>query len=193
MTATPFQAAEPRQSPSRSSSGHKGLAARRSISGKNDTTTAAIRHRRLERRKIIIRPVYHLVPSSSDSSPLLLLLFWATVVTVIFCFVAVTETEAFRPSTSNNHFSIISGTALPSPSSSSALYAGKNKKKKKSNDNTVTVNRIAYRNYEILDTLEAGISLKGTEVKSVRAGKMNMRDGYVRPSKNGRSCVLHNV
>jgi SsrA-binding protein len=72
------------------------------------------------------------------------------------------------------------------------LYA-KSKKKKKPSDNTVAVNRIAYRNYEIIDTLEAGISLLGTEVKSIRDGKLNLRDGFVRPSKNGRSCVLHNV
>ena len=57
----------------------------------------------------------------------------------------------------------------------------------------MTVNRVAYRNYEIVETLEAGISLKGTEVKSIRDGKINLRDGYVRPSRDGRSCVLHNV
>ncbi len=67
------------------------------------------------------------------------------------------------------------------------------KKKKKSKDTTITVNRIAYRNYEIVDTLEAGVALLGTEVKAIRDGKMNLRDGYIRPSKNGRSCVLHNV
>jgi SsrA-binding protein len=66
-------------------------------------------------------------------------------------------------------------------------------KKKKAPDRTVAVNRIAYRNYEIIDTMEAGISLLGTEVKSIRDGKLNLRDGYVRPSKNGRSCVLYNV
>lgn len=75
----------------------------------------------------------------------------------------------------------------------SILSAKSGKKKKKPTGNTVAVNRIAYRNYEIIDTLEAGISLLGTEVKSIRDGKLNLRDGYVRPSKNGRSCVLHNV
>ena len=73
------------------------------------------------------------------------------------------------------------------------MLAKKGSKKKKSTDNTVTVNRIAYRNYEIVDTLEAGISLKGTEIKSIRDGKINLRDGYVRADKNGRSCTLHNV
>lgn len=77
----------------------------------------------------------------------------------------------------------------------SCLYAksGTKKKKKGPGSNTVAVNRIAYRNYEVLDTFEAGISLLGTEVKSVRDGKLNLRDGYVKPAKNGRSCTLHNV
>jgi len=74
-----------------------------------------------------------------------------------------------------------------------ALYAKKKKKKNAPGSSTICVNRIAYRNYEVLDTLEAGISLMGTEVKAIRDGKMNLRDGYVRPSKNGRSCSLHNV
>ena len=73
------------------------------------------------------------------------------------------------------------------------LNAKKNKKKKSPGGNTISVNRIALRNYEVLDTLEAGISLMGTEVKAIRSGKLNLRDGYVKPSKNGRSCVLHNV
>jgi hypothetical protein len=30
-----------------------------------------------------------------------------------------------------------------------------------------------------------------TEVKSIRDGKMNIRDGYVRPTKDGRSCIVH--
>jgi SsrA-binding protein len=77
----------------------------------------------------------------------------------------------------------------------SCLYAksGTKKKKKGPGSNTVAVNRIAYRNYEVLDTFEAGISLLGTEVKSIRDGKLNLRDGYVKPAKNGRSCTLHNV
>jgi SsrA-binding protein len=73
------------------------------------------------------------------------------------------------------------------------LSAKKKKKKKSPGGTTISVNRIAYRNYEVLDTLEVGVSLQGTEVKAIRDGKLNLRDGYVRPSKNGRSCVLHNV
>ncbi len=42
----------------------------------------------------------------------------------------------------------------------------------------VSDNRQARFLYEILDTMEAGIELVGTEVKSIRAGKINLRDGY---------------
>jgi SsrA-binding protein len=73
------------------------------------------------------------------------------------------------------------------------VLLAKKKKKKSSGSNIISVNRIAYRNYEILDTLEAGISLKGTEVKAIRNGKLNLRDGFVRTSKNGRSAILYNV
>jgi len=39
-------------------------------------------------------------------------------------------------------------------------------------------NRQARYLYEILETYEAGIELMGTEVKSIRAGKVNLRDGF---------------
>jgi SsrA-binding protein len=42
----------------------------------------------------------------------------------------------------------------------------------------VSDNRQARYLYEILETYEAGIELKGTEVKSIRDGKANLRDGY---------------
>ncbi len=42
----------------------------------------------------------------------------------------------------------------------------------------VSDNRQARYLYEILETYEAGVELKGTEVKSCRAGKVNLRDGY---------------
>jgi SsrA-binding protein len=42
----------------------------------------------------------------------------------------------------------------------------------------VSDNRQARFLYEILETYEAGIELKGTEVKSIRAGKVNLRDAY---------------
>ena len=42
----------------------------------------------------------------------------------------------------------------------------------------VTDNRKARYLYEILETYEAGIQLTGTEVKSIRQGKVNLQDGY---------------
>jgi len=46
---------------------------------------------------------------------------------------------------------------------------------------TVATNRKAYHNYHIEDSLEAGIALTGTEIKSVRAGRVSLGDAYVRP------------
>jgi len=48
---------------------------------------------------------------------------------------------------------------------------------------TVTTNRRAYHNYHILDGLEAGIALTGTEIKSIRDGRVNLSDAYVRPER----------
>ena len=42
----------------------------------------------------------------------------------------------------------------------------------------VSDNRQARFQYEILETYETGIELRGTEVKSIRAGQVNMRDGF---------------
>ena len=42
----------------------------------------------------------------------------------------------------------------------------------------VARNRKARRDYQITDSLEAGIELKGAEVKSIRAGKVNLSDAY---------------
>lgn len=42
----------------------------------------------------------------------------------------------------------------------------------------VSENRKAYHDYEILEKYTAGIALTGTEIKSVRAGKVNLKDGY---------------
>ena len=55
----------------------------------------------------------------------------------------------------------------------------------------IVQNRKARRDYEILDTYEAGLELKGTEVKSLRQGKANLKDSYARVE--GREAYLHNV
>ena len=51
-------------------------------------------------------------------------------------------------------------------------------------------NRYAKFQYEILETIEAGIELLGTEVKSIRDGKANLRDGYC-SFRNGEIFLLN--
>ena len=55
----------------------------------------------------------------------------------------------------------------------------------------VSDNRQARFLYEILETYEAGIELRGTEVKSIRQGKANLRDGYALIRRG--EAWLHNV
>ena len=43
----------------------------------------------------------------------------------------------------------------------------------------IAENRKAKHDYFILDTIEAGVALKGTEVKSMRAGRANLKDSYI--------------
>ncbi len=55
----------------------------------------------------------------------------------------------------------------------------------------IASNRRARHDYEILDTVEAGIVLLGPEVKSLRAGRANLADGYA--TIRGREIFLLNV
>ncbi len=55
----------------------------------------------------------------------------------------------------------------------------------------VADNRQARFEYEILETYEVGVELRGTEVKSIRQGKANLRDGFAL-IRNGEAW-LHNV
>jgi len=48
----------------------------------------------------------------------------------------------------------------------------------------VAANRKAFHDYEIVEKIEAGISLLGTEIKSIRAGGASIREAYARP-QNG--------
>ena len=43
---------------------------------------------------------------------------------------------------------------------------------------SILVNKKAYRDFDIIQSMEAGISLKGTEVKSIKSGKINISDGF---------------
>jgi len=45
----------------------------------------------------------------------------------------------------------------------------------------VAANRKAYHNYNLGESVEAGIALTGTEIKSIRAGRASLADAYVRP------------
>lgn len=47
-------------------------------------------------------------------------------------------------------------------------------------DKIITVNRQARHDYDIIETYEAGIALRGTEVKSLRAGRANLKDSYAK-------------
>jgi SsrA-binding protein len=55
----------------------------------------------------------------------------------------------------------------------------------------VAVNRRAYHDYFVDEKYEAGLVLTGTEVKSLRAGRCNLRDGFVRI--DGHEAWLENV
>lgn len=53
------------------------------------------------------------------------------------------------------------------------------------NDNKIIAkNPVAYHNFDIIDTIEAGIVLYGTEIKSIRMGKVNLKDSYAVIEKN---------
>lgn len=55
---------------------------------------------------------------------------------------------------------------------------------------TVTENRKARHDYFIAETYECGISLRGTEVKSLRLGRANLRDAYARV-ENGELWLIN--
>jgi SsrA-binding protein len=54
----------------------------------------------------------------------------------------------------------------------------------------VASNKKAYFNYEIIESMEAGIALLGSEVKSVREGRVSLKDCYAEV-KNGEVFILH--
>lgn len=61
--------------------------------------------------------------------------------------------------------------------------------KDKDTNSTVAQNKKAYHDYFVEETYEAGLSLFGTEVKSVRAGKVNLKDSYI-SVKTGEAFLL---
>ena len=59
------------------------------------------------------------------------------------------------------------------------------------NKKIIAKNPTAYHNYNIIDTFEAGIVLTGTEIKSIRAGKVNMKNSFAN-IKNGE-CFIYGM
>lgn len=57
-------------------------------------------------------------------------------------------------------------------------------------EKVLATNRKAYHDYHIEETYEAGIALTGTEIKSVRAGSVNLRDSYAQV-KSGELWLLN--
>lgn len=57
------------------------------------------------------------------------------------------------------------------------------------NTKLIAKNPTAYHNYSVEDKLEAGIVLSGTEIKSIRSGKVNLKDTYA-IIKNGEVFVV---
>lgn len=57
------------------------------------------------------------------------------------------------------------------------------------NTKLIAKNPSAYHNYTIEDKLEAGIVLSGTEIKSIRTGKVNLKDTYAN-LKNGEAYII---
>src|SRR6185312_1982722 len=71
----------------------------------------------------------------------------------------------------------MAGIPVPPPRPQRAKAAPP-KAEPKGNEALLADNRKARHDYEILETLEAGMALLGTEVKAIREGRVNLRDSY---------------
>lgn len=63
-------------------------------------------------------------------------------------------------------------------------------KKSSPKDKPLAQNKKASHDYHILDTIEAGIVLTGTEIKSIRAARINLKDGFAQ-IKNGEAWLMN--
>ena len=61
---------------------------------------------------------------------------------------------------------------------------------RESGEKIITVNRKARHDYFIDETVEAGIMLLGAEVKSLREGKVNLKDSYAKITKGGEAYLV---
>ena len=64
------------------------------------------------------------------------------------------------------------------------------KSPQKNNDNSIAQNKKARHDYFVTDTYEAGLVLTGTEIKSVRAHRVNLKDGFAQ-IKNGEAWLMN--
>lgn len=71
--------------------------------------------------------------------------------------------------------------------------ASKRQKKGAQNKEPVIENRRARHDYRISDTLECGMELRGTEVKSIRDGKASLAEGWIKADVDPLNLVLHGV
>ncbi|MBO5364242.1 MAG: SsrA-binding protein SmpB [Clostridia bacterium] len=60
---------------------------------------------------------------------------------------------------------------------------------KEKKNTVIAQNKKAYHDYFVDETFEAGLSLSGTEVKSIRAGRVNLKDSYV-SCKTGEAILI---
>ncbi|GAK48498.1 single-stranded DNA-binding protein [Secundilactobacillus oryzae JCM 18671] len=64
------------------------------------------------------------------------------------------------------------------------------KKTKPNDDNVLAQNKKARHDYNILETVEAGVVLTGTEIKSARARRLNLKDGFAQ-IRNGEAWLMN--
>ena len=62
---------------------------------------------------------------------------------------------------------------------------------KKSSPSLIADNRKARHDFHIHETYEAGIALTGTEIKSIRQGKLNLKDSFCRIDKGEIYCMVY--
>ncbi|MBI3978992.1 MAG: SsrA-binding protein SmpB [Chloroflexi bacterium] len=76
---------------------------------------------------------------------------------------------------------------LPCPGGASLLYSGV--VKSKSPEKVIAVNRKAFHDYHVEESVEAGLALTGSEIKSIRLGRVNLREAYARV-EHGEAWLL---
>ncbi len=59
-----------------------------------------------------------------------------------------------------------------------------------SENRTITTNRRARHDYEVMETIEAGLVLTGTEIKAIREGRVSLSDSYGKP-ENGEMWLVN--